>query len=196
MKPNPPPKQHAGAHQLRIIAGQWRSRRLPILALEGLRPTPDRVRETLFNWLQFPVRGARCLDLFAGSGALGLEALSRGASELVLVEKHPKAAATLQTNINTLKALNAEVYHQEALSYLDQATIPFDIIFLDPPFHHNWLPMVLERIQDKQLLAPQGYIYLEYERELELDLSQWNLTIHKQLHAGQVHCVLAQLSSA
>lgn len=191
MKPNQPPKNHSGSHQLRIIGGQWRSRRLPIVALEGLRPTPDRVRETLFNWLQMPVREAQCLDLFAGSGALGLEALSRGAAEVVLVEKHPKAASTLQANLTTLKATNAQVLNQDALEYLNQASTPFDIIFLDPPFHHNWLPKVLDIIQGKQLLNPRGYLYIEHEIELEIDLAQWGLSIHRELKAGQVHCVLA-----
>ncbi|WP_020559406.1 16S rRNA (guanine(966)-N(2))-methyltransferase RsmD [Thiofilum flexile] len=191
MSQNQPPKTHAGAHQLRIIAGQWRSRRLPILALEGLRPTPDRVRETLFNWLQFSVREARCLDLFAGSGALGLEALSRGAAEVVLVEKHPKAALTLQNNVNTLKTSQAYVLNQDAISYLEQDTNPFDIIFLDPPFHQAWLPKILDLIEQKQLLKPNGYIYLEYERELVLDLNHWHLAMHRELNAGQVRCVLA-----
>lgn len=191
MKPNQPPKSHTGTHQLRIIGGQWRSRRLPVLALEGLRPTPDRVRETLFNWLQLPVRGARCLDLFAGSGALGLEALSRGAAEVILVEKHPKAASNLQTNVNALKALNAHVINQDALNYLLQAS-PFDLIFLDPPFHQQWLVKVLDIVQQRQLLMARGYIYLEYERELKLDLAQWHLTIHRELNAGQVRCVLAR----
>ncbi len=192
MKPNQPPKAHSGAHQLRIIGGQWRSRRLPILALEGLRPTPDRVRETLFNWLQFPVREARCLDLFAGSGALGLEALSRGAAEVVLVEKHPKAASTLQNNVSTLKANQAQVLNQDALAYLSQVSQPFDIIFLDPPFHHDWLPKVLDIIIQKSLIKANGYVYIEHEAELNIDLSQWHLTVHRELKTGQVRCVLVR----
>ncbi|TPW17985.1 MAG: methyltransferase, partial [Halothiobacillaceae bacterium] len=120
-------------NSLRIIGGTWRSRRLEFPTVEQLRPTPDRVRETLFNWLQHRIGGARCLDLFAGSGALGFEALSRGANEVVFVEIDPAAVQALRANAQRLQADNAQIIHEEALRYLAKPADPFDIIFLDPP---------------------------------------------------------------
>ena len=127
---------------LRIIGGEWRSRKLKFADVPGLRPTPDRVRETLFNWLQWHVPGARCLDLFAGSGALGLEALSRGARDVVMVEKHPAAAQALRDNLTLLGARNARLVHDDALRYLGRVTVAFDLIFLDPPFRQMLLEPV------------------------------------------------------
>ena len=119
---------------IRIIGGRWRSRRLPVLESEGLRPTPDRVRETLFNWLAPYLPGASCLDLFAGTGALCLEALSRGAARVVMVERSTKVAQQLRANVALLEADGAEVQATDALDYLAGRPQPFDIVFLDPPF--------------------------------------------------------------
>lgn len=178
------------AGQLRIIGGQWRRRRLPVAVVPGLRPTPDRVRETLFNWLQFDVPGARCLDLFAGSGALGFEALSREAAQVVLVEKHATAFAQLQANMQVLKAERAELIHQDALAYLNNATEPFDLIFLDPPFRKGFVDEVMALIVANGLLKPDGMIYLEYEAEFVPDFSQWQMEVYRQTTAGQVVSVL------
>ncbi|MBO0614379.1 MAG: rRNA ((966)-N(2))-methyltransferase RsmD [Pseudomonadota bacterium] len=175
---------------LRIIGGEWRSRKLRFADVAGLRPTPDRVRETLFNWLQTQVPGARCLDLFAGSGALGLEALSRGAGEVVMVEKHPAAARLLRENITLLGAQNALLLHDDAFRYLQRETVGFDLIFLDPPFRQNLLVPVLEAIVDKGLLKTGGMIYLEQEADTTIDFERFNLTIHRATKAGQVQSLL------
>lgn len=175
---------------LRIIGGEWRSRKLRFADVPGLRPTPDRVRETLFNWLQTQVPGARCLDLFAGSGALGLEALSRGASEVVMVEKHPAAAKALRDNIALLGAQQAVLVHDDAFRYLQRETGAFDLIFLDPPFRKNLLEPVLETLLAKSLLSPDGMIYLEQEADAATDFGRFNLRIHRETQAGQVKSLL------
>jgi len=148
-------------NRLRIIGGQWRSRFLPFPDVEGLRPTTDRVRETLFNWLQPVVHGAAVLDVFAGSGALGFEALSRGAGSLTLIEKNPQAAKQLMENIQTLKSADAQVKQTDALHFLAQQQTPFDLIFLDPPFSKGLLPECIALIESNNLLADNGWIYIE-----------------------------------
>ena len=148
--------------QLRIIGGEWRSRRLRFPAVDGLRPTMDRVRETIFNWLQFDVAGARVLDAFAGSGALGIEALSRGAKDVVFLEKHPKAAIQLKDNLGSLNATHAQVWAGDALLWLQQNPQPFDLVFLDPPFGKNLLQPAIDALT----LLPGALIYTEYETAL------------------------------
>lgn len=181
------------SHKLRIIGGEWRSRRLPIADVTGLRPTPDRVRETLFNWLQFEVHGANCLDLFAGSGALGLEALSRGAALCSFVEKNPKAFAQLTENIATLKTNKAKLYPTDALQFIRQTPPqPFDIIFLDPPFRQALLTQSLEQLCQGHWLRPDAWIYAEHETELTMMWEAFPLRIHRQTKAGQVTSVLLQ----
>ncbi|MGB0846203.1 MAG: 16S rRNA (guanine(966)-N(2))-methyltransferase RsmD [Thiolinea sp.] len=177
--------------QLRIIGGQWRSRRLPVASVSGLRPTPDRVRETLFNWLQMDVAGARCLDLFAGSGALGFEALSREAVEVVMVEKHPAAYAQLQANATTLRAEGLTLLNTDGLVFLGTGPEPFDVIFLDPPFRQGFIDQVLEQIIQQKLLKPGGKLYLEYEEELAPDLVAMGLQLLRETRAGQVISVLS-----
>lgn len=176
----------AKANQLRIIGGQWRSRRLPIAEVVGLRPTPDRVRETLFNWLQPIVGGARCLDLFAGSGALGFEALSREAAQVVFVEQDLRAFKQLQANATSLGASQAVLVHADAFAYLQREILGFDLIFLDPPFRHALLEPALTLLNTQQLLKPDAFIYLEHEADYQLDFSHWNLQIYRQTKAGQV----------
>ncbi|HPQ94585.1 MAG TPA: 16S rRNA (guanine(966)-N(2))-methyltransferase RsmD [Thiolinea sp.] len=171
---------------MRIIGGQWRSRRLPVAAVPGLRPTPDRVRETLFNWLQNHIAGVRCLDLFAGSGALGFEALSRGAAQVTLVEQHPAAFRQLQANARSLQAQGLELLQRDALQWLMQADQHFDLVFLDPPFSKGLLVPVLDRIQEHGLLAADGMIYLEHEAGLALEPLHWGFEWHRQTGAGQV----------
>ena len=183
--------QKAGRHsQLRIIGGQWRSRRLPIAAVPGLRPTPDRVRETLFNWLQMKVPGARCLDLFAGSGALGFEALSREAAEVVMVEKHPVAYKQLEDNVAALGSGQLQLLHTEGLAFLRTKPEPFDLIFLDPPFHKGLIDQVLGLIAQYDLLKTDGMIYLEYENGLKPDLASTGLDVFRKTSAGQVISML------
>lgn len=175
---------------IRIIAGQWRGRKLPVVHVEGLRPTPDRVRETLFNWLQGSLYQARCLDLFAGSGAISFEALSRGVGEVVIVENHPKAAQQLADNIKLLNAEGSTLKNIDAYQYLKSESKPFDIIFLDPPFRKGHLENILDQILEQNLLVKEGLVYLEQESENLLDLSRWNLKINKQTKAGQLDAFL------
>ncbi len=179
-----PGKPAKSAVDLRIIAGQWRGRRWRFLAAEGVRPTPDRVRETLFNWLAPHVVGARCLDLFAGSGALGLEALSRGASHVTFVEKQGSVAQALQAQLALWKASNYELNIADAGSWLAQvAGPPFDIVFLDPPFDAGLTTAVLARLRARHLLAPAGWLYLEQPAAASPP-DNWDL--HRSGRAGAV----------
>lgn len=189
-------RRPGAANTLRIIGGQWRGRKLRFADGEGLRPTTDRVRETLFNWLQPVIQGARCLDLFAGSGALGLEALSRGAREVVFIETNPRAIAALKENLTLLQAGNSRVIRGDALAFLDGSAEHFDVIFLDPPFRRDLLVPVLQRLANSGWLAPGAYIYLELESEEGVpELPEgWELLRSKQ--AGQVAYHLATVPSS
>lgn len=173
--------------QLRIIGGQWRGRKLSFPEIEGLRPTGDRIRETLFNWLAPDIQGARVLDLFAGSGALGLEALSRGAERAVLIEKHPQAAANLVSHLKTLSAENAKVLSMDALQFLQQGNAgdPYNTVFIDPPFNADlWQPIV-ELLNQPQWLATNAWIYVETPRESHWQAPE-NWHLHRDKMAGQV----------
>ncbi|MCP4042491.1 MAG: 16S rRNA (guanine(966)-N(2))-methyltransferase RsmD [Gammaproteobacteria bacterium] len=188
--------------KLRIIGGEWRGRRLPVADGEGLRPTPDRIRETLFNWLAPYINGARCLDLFAGSGALGLEAASRGAAEVVMVDSSSLAVEVIRNSLRILGATGIEVSRAEARSWLEdrlkETDYPhhysphgFDIVFLDPPFRKGLLAEVTELLEQGNWLAPGAHIYLETEKTLpEPQLpGQWHLM--RKGKAGQVRYYLA-----
>lgn len=151
--------------RLRIIAGAWGGRRVPVPAGGGLRPTADRNRETLFNWLQGRIDGARVLDLFAGTGALGLEALSRGASAAVFVERSRRVARALEATLETLGAgERGRVLALDARRYLAGAASPFDLVFLDPPFRSPLLAEVLPTVLGGGWLAPGGRVYVEADR--------------------------------
>lgn len=147
--------------RLRIIGGAWRGRVLDFPPTAGLRPTPDRVRETLFNWLGPSIGGARCLDLFTGSGALGLEALSRGAASAVLVDSSAAAVAALQHHCRTLGAHGAGIVHADALAYLAGSPERFDVVFLDPPFGQGHLGPCVQLLEGRGWLAPEAFIYVE-----------------------------------
>lgn len=155
-----------GAGAIRIIGGDFRGRKFPVLSAEGLRPSSDRVRETLFNWLQFEIPGALCLDAFAGSGALGLEALSRGAKSVTFVELNSKGVEQLRQNLRQLKVEKAQVIVGDALRQLPQLTQKFDGIFLDPPFNKGLMQPALALIFQYQLIDPNGWLYLEQEKAL------------------------------
>ncbi len=173
--------------RLRIVAGKWRSRLLSIPEVEGLRPTSERIRETLFNWLGPRVYGTRCLDLFAGTGALGLEALSREASEVVFVESSSKAVRALRNSIETLEAESAKIVQGDAFDYLRRSEpASFDIVFLDPPFSDNSTDDLCRLIAERKLLLPGGFIYIEQDRQSALpDLPEgWQVTRSKT--AGNV----------
>lgn len=179
-------------HTVRIIGGDWKRTPLPVLDLDGLRPTPDRVRETVFNWLGQRLDGQRCLDLFAGSGALGFEAASRGAARVVMVERHPKAAAQLRANQARLAARAIEIAEADGLRLA--ASLPprgFEVVFLDPPFGAEMLPRAIEVAMP--LVADDGFLYVECGQALEGGdplLAGW--TIVRRGKAGAVHYHLLQ----
>ncbi|MBI3899788.1 MAG: 16S rRNA (guanine(966)-N(2))-methyltransferase RsmD [Gammaproteobacteria bacterium] len=190
------PRQKNYPGEIRIIGGRWRSRRLPVLVSDGLRPTPDRVRETLFNWLTPYVPGARCLDLFAGTGALCLEALSRGAANVVMVEHSPEAARQLRANVERLPATDATVVALDALEYLAGSPTVFDIVFLDPPFAvaESMLKSCSVRLV-QGWMKPGGLVYVEAPAELALPLpTEWEPI--KSKVAGQVGYHLLRLPSS
>jgi 16S rRNA (guanine966-N2)-methyltransferase len=147
---------------VRIIAGEWRSRRLPVIDLPGLRPSGDRARETLFNWLQAYLPGATCADLFAGTGALGFEAASRGAEKVSLIERDSKAVQHLRESVGLLKAEQVDIHHEDAITWLKkQAADSLNIIFVDPPFQDRMHSSVMSEIVDSNCLGPGGFVYLE-----------------------------------
>lgn len=149
-----------GAGRVRIIGGRWRGRWIPVPTVPGLRPTPDRVRETLFNWLQPLLDGARCLDLFAGTGALAFEALSRGAAEVVAVERDANAVAAMRDMATRLQADRLELQHGDARAFLAGTPRPFDVVFVDPPFNADLLPAIQARLAGGWLASP-AWVYLE-----------------------------------
>lgn len=176
----------AASGQIRIIGGQWRGRKLPVPDSPGLRPTTDRVRETLFNWLAPSMVSARCLDCFAGSGALGLEALSRYASAATLIEMERGVAQQLQQNLATLKVANAKVVNTNTLTFLNQPGTPHDIVFVDPPFRKGLLDDTLRLLEDNGWLADDALIYVESEVENGLPPVPLHWDLHREKVAGQV----------
>jgi 16S rRNA (guanine966-N2)-methyltransferase len=182
----------AANRSVRIIAGQWRGRRIPFQAVPGLRPTPDRVRETLFNWLQRTVVGCRCLDLYAGSGALGFEALSRGAAEAVMVEKDAAVVRHLGEAATLLGTPDARIVQADALHFLSGTARPFDVVFLDPPFALGALAELCTLLEVRGWLAPTAWIYLEQSaRDAPPELPVgWQLL--KDTRAGEVRAMLAR----
>lgn len=179
--------------QIRIIAGKWRSRRIAFVAHAGLRPTPDRVRETVFNWLGQQLDGYRCLDLFAGAGALGLEALSRGAASVTFVENHPAAVQKLRANLQLLGADNATVLRIDALEFLRSGAghKQFDLVFLDPPFAANLHDQALRSVGG--VLAPGGLVYFEAPAA-QPGSAEW--IVEKSGKAGNVHFHLLRPGSS
>lgn len=169
---------------VRIIGGLYRGKKLPFPEVEGLRPTPNRIRETLFNWLMQDIKGSHCLDAFAGSGALGLEAFSRGAASLVFLERSPLVYKHLQKILTSFQNPNLSLLQKDALLYLQQHTKTFDIIFLDPPFALNCIPLCLKTLEQNPHFLSGGLVYLEAPATVEINLSLWKILRLKQ--AGQV----------
>ena len=191
------PKKNNAKNQVRIIGGQWRGRKLPVLDLPGLRPTGDRRRETLFNWLAPYIEGARILDAFAGSGALAFEAMSRGASEALLLEISSQAVRNLQQNILALDAdSQAQTNCTDALSFFDaqptkdKNSATFDIVFLDPPFRENLLDRAIEKLNSSQILSTNALIYLELESRKGLPKVPKNWSLLKEKSQGEVTSLL------
>ena len=189
----------AGRQNLRIIGGAWRGRKIPFATVMGLRPTQDRVRETLFNWISGPVAGARCLDLFAGTGALGLEALSRGAKHVTFVDLSNIATTSLNNNLKQLplaadqttvveqKSSFDWLKHQQSEGGFSDQAAQYHLVFLDPPFALTLMPDILKALFTSNHLAPGAMIYVEQAQPLaQLDLPPpWKL--HRNKKAGQVH---------
>ena len=184
-----------GAGEIRIIGGAWKRTRLPVAQRPGLRPTPDRVRETLFNWLGQDLTGWRCLDAFAGTGALGLEAASRGAAAVRLVEQDAALVAQLNTLQQRLEAANVVVQRGDGISALRQTTPgTLDVVFLDPPFDSDLFLPALQAAA--ATLAPNGFIYLEAPQAwTDEQLSALGLAQHRHLKAGAVHAHLLRRGS-
>jgi 16S rRNA (guanine966-N2)-methyltransferase len=182
--------------RLRIVAGNWRSRLLKIADVPGLRPTSQRIRETLFNWLDPRIQGARCLDLFAGTGALGLEALSRGAAETVFVETSAKALSALRKNVNILEANGASVVAASAFDYLGQgAAGKFDVIFLDPPFAEDMVEKACRLVEQSGVLRRGGLVYIEEQKSRALPELPEGWTLLKERTAGNVRYALVTVGA-
>lgn len=189
MRPGPP-------HEVRIIGGLWKRSKLPVVDAPGLRPTPDRVRETLFNWLGQDLTGWRCLDAYAGSGALGFEAASRGAVTVILVDRDPKLVRSLHASRERLGASQIAVEQADAIAYMRRApAAAFDIVFLDPPFAQGLSEPALAAAG--RLVVPGGFIYLEAEEALDQVLpASPALVLQRRGRAGAVHFHLLQRSRA
>ncbi len=180
--------------EVRIIGGQWKRSKLPVVDKPGLRPTPDRVRETLFNWLGGELDGWRVLDAFAGSGALGFEAASRGAAEVLLLERDRALAASLNQSRERLKADTLRVQCADALAWM-VACAPqrFELVFLDPPFDAGLFEKALAAAA--RVAVPDGFVYLEADREFTAaELAPLGLAVHRHLRAGQVHAHLLRVA--
>ncbi len=193
--------------EIRIIGGIWRSRKIRFPAIPA-RPTPDRVRETLFNWLSPVIQNARCLDLFAGTGALGFEALSRGAQEVVCIEKDRQSVETLQENKKLLQAHGMKIIHTDAMRWLtldaesrveadttsiaaaSEPDVPFDIVFVDPPYAAQLLPSCFVALES--FLKPKTLIYFEHNAPIDPTVLPPSWSLLRQKKAGQVHYHLVQ----
>ena len=171
---------------VRIIAGKWRGRKLPVPVVEGLRPTPNRIRETLFNWLQPWIAGADCLDLSAGTGSLCFESLSRGASAAVMVESSHTAANQIRENLKTLNVGNASVLEQSALQYLQGQVQQFDMIFLDPPFKSDLIETCFALIHKRDWLKTGGLLYIEAPAKSKLPELPAGWSLFRSKTGGEV----------
>ncbi|EKO3369710.1 16S rRNA (guanine(966)-N(2))-methyltransferase RsmD [Vibrio fluvialis] len=181
-----PSQKRAPSGQVRIISGLWRGRKLPVHDAEGLRPTTDRVKETLFNWLAQDIPHAKCLDLFAGSGGLGFESASRQADKVTMLEMNPQAFAQLKTNIAALKASNIEAVNTDTLAYLKQPGQAYDVVFIDPPFRQGLLQETVQLLEQNGWLAANAMIYIESEKELPLTELPESWQLYREKLAGQV----------
>ena len=181
--------------EVRLIGGLWKRSKLPVGRVAGLRPTPDRVRVTLFNWLGQDLSGWRCLDAFAGSGALGFEAGSRGARSVILLERDPVLAASLESSRRRLNATPLRIESVDALIWMARAAEQsFELVFLDPPYGSELLAPAVG--QAARLVVPEGYVYVESGQPWpEERWSEWGLTLHRQGQAGEVHFHLLQRSN-
>lgn len=185
-----PSKTVVSNASLRIIGGEWRSRKLAFPEIEGLRPTPDRVRETLFNWLHTSIPGATCLDLFCGSGALGFEALSRGAASVTFVDKAPEVCYQIKHNLNLLKSQQGEMISATVLDWLESKVTDqearYDVVFLDPPFNRQLITPCITLLESRGLLNNRAFIYIESEQSWVPTGIPDNWDLYREKTAGQV----------
>jgi 16S rRNA (guanine966-N2)-methyltransferase len=176
-----------GERELRVIGGRLRGRKWRFPESPGLRPTPDRVRETLFNWLQMRIAGARCLDLFAGSGALGIEALSRGAAEVVFCDSDARAAGDLRDTLERFGlTAGTSVLKAAAHRALETVQGPFDVVFLDPPFDSGLIAPCVNALAHRRLLATDAFVYMEMPLREVLPPLPPAWTLHREGKAGEV----------
>jgi 16S rRNA (guanine966-N2)-methyltransferase len=196
------PKKKSGnrgspSGRLRIVAGKWRSRLLPVADVEGLRPTSERVRETLFNWLSPHIEGARCLDLFAGTGALGFEALSRGAASVMFVEQSRTAASMLRDNADRLESKAAEILASDAYAFAARRNrnARMDIVFLDPPFADDRYEELCRLLDEGGWLAPGALVYLEQDRKQSIPALPAGWRVKKEKTAGNVRYSLIEATT-
>ncbi|MFY8274354.1 16S rRNA (guanine(966)-N(2))-methyltransferase RsmD [Pseudoalteromonas sp. SSDWG2] len=189
-----PQKSHhskAPSGQIRIIGGQHRGRKLPVHDVTGLRPTTDRVKETVFNWLMMDVRDANVLDCFAGAGSLGFEALSRFAAKATLIELDNTAAKQLEENAQLLKLSNVDIINTNAITFVQQmAQQSFDLVFVDPPFNQNLSTPCCEALEENNWLSEQALVYVEVESDNQDFSAPANWQLFKEKVAGQVWCRL------
>ena len=182
----------------KIIAGSLKGRKFIFPDSDGLRPTPGKTRETLFNWVQFDIANSKILDLYAGSGSLSLEAISRGAKKACLIEKNRKVFKALESNFKILESSKYQLNNDDAISFLEnQSPNPFDLVFLDPPFNKNLIPHTLELLSKKNYLNINSLIYIESEYLMTLNILNtalgYECRIKKQKKSGNVHYCLISL---
>ncbi|MFQ1055497.1 16S rRNA (guanine(966)-N(2))-methyltransferase RsmD [Gilliamella apicola] len=177
---------------IRIIGGKWRGRKMAVLDKQGLRPTTDRVKETLYNWLMPVIYDSECLDCFSGSGSLGFEAASRGAKSVILLEKDKQVAQLLNKNKQLIACDAIEIHHTNTLIWLNQpAQKQFDIVFIDPPFHQSLVAQTVNQLENNNWLKSSAYIYIEAEKDHELmSYIPTNWQLHREKTVGQVHSYL------
>ena len=181
-------------NQIRIIGGQWRSRLIRFTNAKELRPTPDRVRETLFNWLSPHIENVCCLDLYSGTGVLCFEALSRGAAKAIAVEKDPENIKALYENIKLLNTQSFEIIKSDVITWLEKpnTTAPFDIVFVDPPYKAMSLPTTFTLLEKNHFLKPGSFIYFEFNDYIDATAIPNTWQLLRQKKAGVVHYHLAQ----
>jgi len=173
-------------NSLRIIGGEWRGRKLNFAKVDAIRPTPDRVRETLFNWLAPMIRNAHCLDLFSGSGALGFETLSRGAKAVVMCDTNPQIISNLKDNAALLKTTKGTFLQTDAISFLNRNTQKFDLVFLDPPFDSEILKTCFDTLAKQDCLNDDAMIYVETHSKTDLPEIPENWLLHRSKKSGGV----------
>ncbi|VFP84034.1 Ribosomal RNA small subunit methyltransferase D [Candidatus Erwinia haradaeae] len=172
--------------QIRIIGGQWRGRKIPVINRPGLRPTPNRVRETLFHWLDGAIKYSKCLDCFAGTGALGLEALSRYATSTTFLEIQPSIIVQMQYNLATLKAKNGYIIHTNTLKFLSQKGELYHLVFVDPPFNADLINITLALLENNSWLHHESFIYVENSVKMRPPTVPKNWLLYREIIAGQV----------